>query len=193
MAEPAVDHRRATAERNAAAILDATERLLAQHAPLSMAAIASEAGVSRPTLYAHHKTLGDVVEAAVARAIDVSLDAVEAAQPHVGPADEALDRMLAGSWSMLAALEALARAAAEHLPSERLHRAHAPLMAHMHALAERGQRDGVFRTDLPADWLVMTFYALVHAADDLARSRRMKRAKALDHLRATVRDLFLAR
>jgi hypothetical protein len=39
----------------------------------------------------------------------------------------------------------------------------------------------------------MTFYALVHAADDLARSRRMKRATALDHLRATVRDLFLAR
>jgi AcrR family transcriptional regulator len=158
-----------------------------------MAAIATEAGVSRPTLYAHHKTLGDVVEAAVARAIDVSLGAVEAAQPHVGPADEALDRMLAGSWSMLAALEALARAAAEHLPSERLHRAHAPLMAHMHALAERGQRDGVFRTDLPAEWLVTTFYALVHGADDLARSRRMKRAKALDYLRATVRDLFLAR
>jgi TetR/AcrR family transcriptional repressor of mexCD-oprJ operon len=193
MAEPAVDHRRATAERNAAAILDATERLLAQHAALSMAAIATEAGVSRPTLYAHHKTLGDVVEAAVVRAIDVSLDAVEAAQPHVGPADEALDRMLAGSWSMLAALEALARAAAEHLPSERLNRAHAPLMAQMHALAERGQRDGVFRTDLPADWLVMTFYALVHAADDLARSRRMKRATALDYLRTTVRDLFLAR
>ena len=66
MAEAVIDHRRATAERNAAAILDATERLLAQHAPLSMAAIATEAGVSRPTLYAHHKTLGDVVEALAA-------------------------------------------------------------------------------------------------------------------------------
>ena len=33
MAQAAIDHRRATAERNLAAILDATERLLARHAP----------------------------------------------------------------------------------------------------------------------------------------------------------------
>jgi AcrR family transcriptional regulator len=62
VAEVAIDHRRATAERNAAAILDATERLLERRQALNMAAIAAEAAVSHPTLNAHYKTMVDVVE-----------------------------------------------------------------------------------------------------------------------------------
>jgi AcrR family transcriptional regulator len=193
MAEAAVDHRRATAERNAAAILDATERLAAQRVALNMVAIAAEAGVSRPTLYAHFKTLGDVVEAAVARAVDGSLAAVEAAQPGVGPADEAMDRMVAASWGHLAGLDALARAVAEHLPADHTHRTHAPLIAQMLKLVKRGQRDGVFRTDLPADWLVSMFYALIHGADEHARVRRVSRGKALDMLTTSIHDLFAPR
>jgi hypothetical protein len=41
MARPAIDHRRTTAERNLGAILDATERLLARHAPVSTSAVAT--------------------------------------------------------------------------------------------------------------------------------------------------------
>jgi TetR/AcrR family transcriptional regulator, mexCD-oprJ operon repressor len=190
MTEPAVDHRRATAERNAAAILDATERLLTRHSSLSMAAIAGEAGVSRPTLYAHYKTLGAVVEAMAERAVNGSLAAIEAAEPAEGPADEALERMLRASWSALAHLNSLSRAAAEHLPADHLHRTHAPLMAHMQDLVERGQCDGTFRTDLPADWLVTTFYSLVHGADDHARTRGVDRAQTLVMLTRTIRDAF---
>jgi TetR/AcrR family transcriptional repressor of mexCD-oprJ operon len=190
MSEPAVDHRRATAERNAVAILDAAERLATRGTTLSMAAVASEAAVSRPTLYAHYNTLGAVVEAMAQRAVNGSLAAIEAAEPAVGPADEALDRMLAASWGALAHLNTLSRAAAEHLPSDHLHRTHAPLMAHMYALVERGQRDGVFRTDLPADWLVTTFYSLVHGADDHARAHGLDRSQALDMLTRTIRDVF---
>jgi TetR/AcrR family transcriptional repressor of mexCD-oprJ operon len=193
MTEAAVDHRRATAERNAAAILDATERLATRRTALNVVAIATEAGVSRPTLYAHFKTLGDVVEAVVARAVDGSLAAVEAAQPGVGPADDAMDRMLATAWGQLAALDALARAVAEHLPADHVRRTHAPLMAHMLELVRRGQRDGVFRTDLPADWLVTMFYALVHGADDHARAHRVARPKALAMLTTSVHDLFAPR
>jgi AcrR family transcriptional regulator len=193
MAEPAVDHRRATADRNATAILDATERLLARHVPLSMAAIAAEAGISRPTLYAHHKTLPDVIEAAVGRAVHASLAAVDAAQPEVGPPADALERMLAASWGHLGGLDALARAAAEHLPGERMHRTHAPLMARTQRLVKRGQAEGAFRTDLPADWLVTTSLALVHAADEHTRTHRVGRARALQMLTTTVRELFAAR
>lgn len=113
--EPAVDHRRAIALRNAAAILDATERLLARNASLSMAAIAAEAGLSRPTLYAHFKAIGDIVEAAVERSVAESLAAIEAARPEEGPADEALRRMAEASWGQLARFQGLARRAAEHL------------------------------------------------------------------------------
>jgi TetR/AcrR family transcriptional regulator, mexCD-oprJ operon repressor len=188
-----VDHRRAIAERNGAAILDATERLLGRHAPLSMSAIAAEAGVSRPTLYAHFKTIGAIVEAAVERSVNESLAAIEAVEPASGPPGEALHRMAEASWGQLARFEALARGAAEHLSPGALHRTHGPLMAHMLALVERGRRDGTFRTDLPADWLVTMFYSLVHAADEHASAQGVGRAEALELLKTTVTDLFAGR
>jgi hypothetical protein len=58
---------------------------------------------------------------------------------------------------------------------------------------ERGQRDGVFRTDLPAEWLVTTFYALVHGADDHARTHGVERGETLALLSTTVREVFAAR
>jgi len=192
MTEAAIDHRRATAERNEAAILDATERLLARRAPVSMAAVAAEAGVSRPTLYAHFKTLGAVVERVVGRAVDASLGAIDAAEPEAGPAEQALERMLAASWNHLAELGALAAGAAEHVPADHLHRTHAPLMTRLRALVERGQGDGAFRTDLPADWLVTAYYSLIHAAADHARVHDLPRDEAGAMLRTSIRDLFAA-
>lgn len=188
-----VDHRRAIADRNRTAILDATERLLAQRSALSMAAVAAEAGVSRPTLYAHFKTLADILEAAVRRAVERSIAAITATEPDVGSADQALGRMLEASWSHLATLDALARGAAEHLPAEHLHRSHAPLMALTVEVIERGQREGTFRTDLPAAWLVTVYYSLIHGADDLTRSHDMGRSDVLAMLKTTIRDVFAER
>lgn len=187
------DHRRAVADRNRAAILDAVERLLTERQPLNMAALAAEAGVSRPTLYAHFKTLAEVLEAAVARVVLASVAAVEAAEPDVGPADEALLRMVEASWRELAAVDALASGAAEHLPAEHLHRAHAPLMAITLSVIERGQREGSFRTDLPAQWLMRAYIALIHAADDMARGRGPGRKRSLEILKTSVLDLLRAR
>jgi AcrR family transcriptional regulator len=191
--KPAVDHRRATAERNAGAILDATERLLAKRAALSIVAIAAEAGVSRPTLYAHFKTMSDIVEAAVERSVIASLEAFAAAQPESGPADEALARMVAASWTQLARFDALARAASEHMSAGALHRTHATMMAPLADVIERGRRDGVFRTDLPADWLLTTYFALIHGADEHVRSHGLARDEGLELLMTTVSDVFAGR
>jgi AcrR family transcriptional regulator len=193
MPPPARDHRRATAERNAEAILDATERLLARRTTLSMAAIAAEAGISRVTLYAHFKGLPDVVEAAVARAVAASMAAVTAAGPGAGRAGEALERVLDACWTQLARQDALARAAGEYVPARRLHSAHERLLTTLLELVERGRQDGSFRTDLPADWLVTTIFALLHAADEHARNRRVKRSDARRMLATTVRDVFAVR
>jgi TetR/AcrR family transcriptional regulator, mexCD-oprJ operon repressor len=193
MTEPTVDHRRATAERNAVAILDAAERLLARGTSLTMLGIAAEAGVSRPTLYAHHATIGEVVEAVTARAVTASLSAIEAAEPGRGPAGEALERVAGASWSQLAHFDAIASGAAEHVSAAALHRAHAPLMRPLQQLVERGRAEGTFRTDLPVAWLVRTYFALVHAADEHARAQRLKREDALAMLTTTLRDVFTAR
>ena len=188
--QPTVDHRRAIAQRNAAAILDATERLLARGESLNMRAIAGQAGISRPTLYAHYKTIGEIVEAVVARAVAASLEAVQGARLDDAPADQALERMLAASWAQLARFDALARGAAEHLTTGALHRSHQALMAPLHDLIERGRRDGVFRTDLPPEWLATMYFSLVHGADEHARTHSVGRERALELLTTTARELF---
>jgi TetR/AcrR family transcriptional regulator, mexCD-oprJ operon repressor len=188
--QPRIDHRRATAERNATAILDATERLLAGGTALSMRAIADEAGISRPTLYAHHRTIAEVVEAAVDRAVAASLAAIDAADPGAGPADEALERLAAASWGRLARYGAVAGGVAEHLPAGAIERSHRPIAKRVRRLVDRGRRDGTFRTDVPADWLVTLYFSLVHAADEHARAHRMKRERALAMLVTTLRDVF---
>jgi AcrR family transcriptional regulator len=188
-----VDHRRAVADRNRAAILDAVERLLSSRQPLNMAALAAEAGVSRPTLYAHFKTLSEVLEAAVERVVLDTVATIEATEPDQGPADEALLRMIDASWHKLATVEALATGAAEHLPTEFLHRAHVPVMTLTLGVIERGQREGTFRTDLPSQWLMRAYTALIHAADEMARSHGASRKRSLQILKTSVMDLLRAR
>jgi TetR/AcrR family transcriptional regulator, mexCD-oprJ operon repressor len=70
MAEPATDHRRAIAERNVEAILDAAEQLLERRSQATIAAVAKEAGVSRVTVYAHFATREKLLEAIVERAVE---------------------------------------------------------------------------------------------------------------------------
>jgi AcrR family transcriptional regulator len=190
---PKVDHRRAIAERNAAGILDAVERLLQRGASLNMAAIAAEAGVSRPTLYAHYKTIADVVEAAVERTVMQSTAAFEAARPEEGLADEALERMLEASMGQLANFQGLARVAGEYMSAGALHRSHHALLAPLHHLIDRGRRDGTFRTDLPAEWLQTMYVQLVHGADEHAATHGLPRDQALALAKASARDFFSAR
>ena len=187
-----VDHRRAVADRNRAAILEAVGRLLGNRQPLNMAALAAEAGVSRPTLYAHFKTLSEVLEATVEQVVLDTVGTVEATEPDQGPAEEALLRMVEASWQKLASVEALATGAAEHLSTEYLHRAHAPLMSITLGVIQRGQREGSFRTDLPPQWLMRAYTALIHAADEMARGHGPSRKDSLAILKTSLLDLLRA-
>jgi len=66
MAQAAIDHRRATAERNLEAILDATERLLVR-APVrvaNMAEVADEAGLAKGTVYLYFASKDELLLAA---------------------------------------------------------------------------------------------------------------------------------
>ena len=67
------DRRRADAERNEAAILDAAVELLGREPTASMAAVADAAGVTRQTVYAHFPSRGLLLRVAVARATDDAL------------------------------------------------------------------------------------------------------------------------
>ena len=186
------DHRRATAERNAVAILDAAERLLTRAEPLTMVAVATESGLSRPTVYAHFKSVGEIVEAAAERTVVASTAAFAAARPDEGHAGEALARMVAASWQQIAGSEGFVRRASEYVSEGARHRTHGALIAPLEALVWRGRAEHAFRSDVPVDWLITMYLGLVHAAADHAVVHDIPREEALMLLQSTVTELFSA-
>jgi TetR/AcrR family transcriptional repressor of mexCD-oprJ operon len=165
--------RRHVAERNVAAILDATLLQLERDPKPSLAAIAKAAGVSRPTLYAHFPTREDLVEAAVKRALDETQREIATAGIDDGPASDALQRLITTGWRVLARHLAIARLALDVLPPERLRGAHQAALDPLRRLIARGQRAGEFRDDQPVEWMVTILYALLHAAAGDVSSGRL--------------------
>jgi TetR/AcrR family transcriptional regulator, mexCD-oprJ operon repressor len=193
MAEATSDHRRAVAERNVEAILDAAERLLERGAGASVTAVAAEAGLSRVTVYAHFATRPEVVAAVVERAVRRTATAVEEADPTSGPALEALDRVIAVGWAALDRHSAMANAAAEYLGSTEMAHAHRTVHEQIRNLVVRGRREGAFRTDVPVEWLVASFFALMHTCGDLVRACSVESSDAVQILQTTVRDVVSSR
>jgi AcrR family transcriptional regulator len=192
MPDAATDHRTAVAERNVQSILDAAESLLERRKPASIAAVAKEAGVSRVTVYAHFATREDLLEAVVARAVAGTATALKQADLGRGPPTEALARLITVGWRDLDRSRSTAQAAAEQLSPEAMHRAHGTAFHALRELVERGKTDGVFRTDLPTDWLVTVCFSLMHAAGDEVRAGRLEPAEALVQLQATVAAAYAA-
>jgi len=92
--------KRADAQRNIAAILDAALTCLSRNPEASIGAIAQTAGVGRVTLYGHFASRGELVDAVVIRAIadgDTRLQAVDL----TGDPSEALRRLIESSWQQV--------------------------------------------------------------------------------------------
>ncbi|HEU5416603.1 MAG TPA: helix-turn-helix domain-containing protein [Streptosporangiaceae bacterium] len=187
----APDHRRATAERNIQAILDAAEELLERGGQPSISAVAAQAGVSRVTVYAHFPTPQALLEAVVQRSAGRAAAVLDSVHPERGPASEALDRLLAAGWRELHRNGAIAAAAATQLSPAALTRSHQAAQQRLRDLVDRGQADGSFRADLPAGWLVTSCFALIHACADEVRAGRLDPAAAHGVLAVTIRDLLL--
>lgn len=157
------------AEHNLEAILDATERLMARGEAPSVSAVATEAGVSRPTVYAHFHDRQQLVEAVVERTVSRVTAAIASAEPGVGASVDALRRLVAASWAELGRHGVIGQAAARELSAEAMHRSHHSALAMLHQLLERGRADGSFRIDLPAGLLVSAALALIHTTADATR------------------------
>jgi TetR/AcrR family transcriptional regulator, mexCD-oprJ operon repressor len=180
---------RATAARNLEAILDGAQRLLQRGEQPTISAVASEAAVSRPTVYAHFRDRPELLEALVARTVRKATAAISAAEPQRGPPLDALRRLIAASWRELASHDEIAHAAAAELSAEAMRAAHESARTVIHELVDRGRRDGSFRTDVPAGWLVTACLALVHATADEVRRDEFDADAALGALSLTIVDL----
>jgi AcrR family transcriptional regulator len=157
-------HRRADAERSVASILDAGLEALASDPDSSMSEIARRAGVVRATIYVHFPTREALLDAVMERAVAEVADATRGAEPQRGEPVEALERVLRATWRELDRFHALLAINTARLSAEELHRRHLPVLEQLAPLIERGQKDGVFRRDLPVAWQLAVIRAIVHTA-----------------------------
>jgi TetR/AcrR family transcriptional repressor of mexCD-oprJ operon len=184
--------RRADAERNIAAILDAGLACFSRNADTSLADVARDAGVGRVTLYRHFPSREALVDAVLAHAISRADTALEAVAVDDGPAAEALARLIRSSWRIVDHHRSLLAAAQRDLPPARIRHLHDQAMARVERLIARGQREGEFRTDLPRPWLVATFYSVLHGAAEEVDAGRLDPNRVPEILTATLLDAFAA-
>ncbi|MCX4778340.1 TetR/AcrR family transcriptional regulator [Streptomyces sp. NBC_01264] len=196
--------RRADAERNTAAIVDAGLDCFLADPQASMAAIARAAGVSRVTLYSHFPTREALLDAALDRAVDEAAATLEplggeggggggGGEGGEGGVEEALGVLMRSSWRVLDRHSAVFAAVSAALPPERLRERHDRILAPVRRLIGRGRDSGEVRADLPADWLVTVVYNLVHAAAAEVQAGRMTPVEAPEILTATVLAAVSAR
>lgn len=151
---------RADARRNIDRILEAAIICLSRNPDATMQQIAVEAGVGRVTAYAHFASRGALVEAALERAIERG-DAALSQLDLDGDPYAALQRLVDASWELSALSANVWVAAHETLSAAQIRVLHDRPAERARNLFERGQRDGVFRSDLPAHWLVNSLHALM--------------------------------
>jgi AcrR family transcriptional regulator len=183
--------RRADAERSIAAILDAAERVLADRPDASMSDIAAAAGLTRQTLYAHHRSREALLESVAERALRQTVEAIEAAEPQRGPPVEALARLTEAWWRAVSRhVRVLEGLAAAYPSTEAIHALHAPILDRLLALIRRGQRSREFDPDVPAGWLAVAFLGLMHTTADEVAAGRLGKADAGRALQRSVPRLF---
>jgi AcrR family transcriptional regulator len=170
--------RRADAERSVTAILDAALDALASDPDSSMSEIARHAGVVRATIYAHFPTRDSLLDAVMERAVADVAEATRVAEPQRGEPAEALERVLRATWRELARFHALLAINTARLSPEELRRRHVPVLDQLQPLIERGQKDGVFRRDLPVSWHLAVIRAIVHTASHESQGGRLSEADA---------------
>jgi TetR/AcrR family transcriptional regulator, mexCD-oprJ operon repressor len=178
--------RRADARRNIELILDAASVCLGRDPDASVAEIAKEAGLGRVTVYGHFKSRPDIVEAVVTRTLAAANEALEEVDLS-GDAASALRRLIDATWEVTMRSGSLVVAAEKALPAAKVRDLHSGgLEERVREFLRAGQQSGAFRGDLPADWLMATFHAVLHAAATEIDAGRLDPGVASDVIASTM-------
>jgi len=186
-----VREQRSDARRNRTAILDAALDCLARDPQASIIDIAQAAGVGRVTLYGHFATRSQLIEAAFVHALrqaEATLDAIDLS----GDPRECLVLLASSSWQIMDRYRGALAAAQRELPLGRIRSHVDEPMDRVAALIRRGQRSGVFRSDLPVDWLVALFYTVMHGAVSEIAAGRLLAGDAAGVINATLLAAYTA-
>ncbi len=169
--------RRADAERSISSIIDAALEALASDPNASMAEIARRAGVVRATIYMHFPTRESLLDAVMEHATALVADAIRQAEPNRGEPTEAVERVLLAAWQQLSQFHSVLGINISRLSAKELRRRHLPMTKQFIPLLERGQAEGVFRSDVSATWLIAVLRAIVHVASTELQAGRLSQAE----------------
>lgn len=182
-------NRRADAQRNRAKILAATPVALRHNPDASVADIAAEAGVGRMTLYGHFTNRAELIDATLADSLEQAEDVLGDVPLNGDPA-AALEALVTSSWMLLERVRSVLAVAQRELPPARIRAMHEKAEGRMQGLFERGQREGVFRSDLPVSWLLAVTHLAMNAAAEEVTSGRVERGEAAGLIVGTLLPAF---
>lgn len=180
---------RSDAQQNVERIIEAAITCLGQNPDASMAEIARCAGVGRVTLYGHFPSRENLVEAAFVRLLERGERALQGIDLSADP-DQALESLIESSWLLTAQAGSVLQAAEGLLPAGRVHELHAEPERRVIELIRRGQSEGVFRDDLPAEWLASVLHYLMHGAASDVAAGRLDQVEVPRLIAATIRGAY---
>lgn len=150
--------RRADAQRNIAAILDAARAVLVKDPYATMVQIAERSGVGRATLYRHFGSRERLVEQLVRGSVAAVDGALAIVDLEVGDAREAMRRATA-AWLVAGRRWRTARYAPLSLGSADA--SSSAIRERVGSLLVRGQRDGTIRDDVTPEDLYRAWVGMV--------------------------------
>jgi AcrR family transcriptional regulator len=169
--------RRSDARRSIDAILNAARTVLGERPDASMEEIATTAGVSRQTVYAHFPSRDALIAALLHSAGVETVAAMDAAPLDTVPPADALRQYLDIGWELIRRNPyLLAPALAGNPPGS--NDPHQAGTARLEQLIRRGQRSGDFDRALPATWLAAAILGLFNAAAEQVAAGRLAASKA---------------
>ncbi|WP_327092687.1 TetR/AcrR family transcriptional regulator [Nonomuraea sp. NBC_01738] len=177
--------RRSDARRSIDAVLNAARLVLGERPEAGMEEIATAAGVTRQTVYAHFSSrdalMATLVEAAAAEYAAL----LDAADLETAPPADALAGFLDAGWRFLERYPLLLNTAVTRVHRPRDNDPHDLVPPRLERLIARGQRMGEFDPSAPAAWLAAAVIGLQHTAAAELFDGRLSRHEAAALCRAS--------
>ncbi len=174
-----VEYMRADAARNVQRIIEVAARLLSENPSAGMGDLASEAGISRATVYRHFATREALIDAIAREASAQAERSVAETRLGEGSATEALERLV-GAWLDLADRFAFLQLAPPSLSDEDREHRRRVLREPLLELIRRGQAAGEFSAAVSPEWAARVVGALVQAGARAVGDGTLSRAAAGD-------------
>jgi AcrR family transcriptional regulator len=140
---------RRNSRSNRARILATARRELGKNPDITLEELARASGVVRRTLFGHFPGRTALLEALAEEAAETLRDAVTAGAKPTEPAERALAYFSLSMWPVGDRYRMLLALARHDLGAERVAEVLAPARDEVTAILERGQRDGVFHSQVP--------------------------------------------